>query len=127
LFEPTGEEIAMNRLHAKVAVITGAGAGIGRATALLFAEEGAAVVIAERNESSGRETAQQIQEAGGRALFVPTDVADEPSVARMAAAALAAFGAINILVNNAAIFILRGIDATPEEWRPMLDVNVLGP
>jgi len=117
----------MNRLPAKVAVITGAGAGIGRATAELFAEEGAAVVIAERDESTGREAAQRIQEAGGRALFVHTDVADEASVARMAAEAVAAFGVIHILVNNAAIFILRGIDATPEEWRPMLDINVMGP
>src|SRR5208282_1398008 len=51
----------------------------------------------------------------------------EASVARMAAEAVAAFGAVHILVNNAAIFILRGIDATPEEWRPMLDINVMGP
>ena len=56
-----------------------------------------------------------------------TDVADESSCERMAAEAVAAFGAIHILVNNAAIFILRGIDATPEEWRQMLDVNVMGP
>ena len=117
----------MNRLNAKVAVITGAGAGIGRATAELFAEEGAAVVIAERDESTGREAAEQIKQAGGRALFVQTDVADESSCERMAAEAVAAFGAVHILVNNAAIFILRGIDATPEEWRQMLDVNVMGP
>ncbi len=117
----------MNRLPGKVAVITGAGAGIGRATAELFAEEGAAVVIAERDESTGRDAAQRIKKAGGRALFVQTDVADESSAARMATEAVTAFGAIHILVNNAAIFILRGIDATPEEWRPMLDVNVMGP
>jgi dihydroanticapsin dehydrogenase len=117
----------MNRLPGKVAVITGAGAGIGRATAELFAEEGAAVVVAERDEANGRETVERIKAAGGRALFVRTDVADEPSVARMAAEAVAAFGTIHILVNNAAIFILRGIDATVEEWRPMLDINVMGP
>src|SRR6516165_1034421 len=117
----------MNRLQGKVAVITGAGAGIGRATAELFVEEGAAVVIAERDERSGDETAQRIQQAGGRALFVTTDVADESSVSRMAAEAQRAFGAIHILVNNAAVFVLRGIDATPDEWRQTLDVNVMGP
>jgi NAD(P)-dependent dehydrogenase (short-subunit alcohol dehydrogenase family) len=117
----------MNRLKGKIAVITGAGAGIGRATAELFAEEGAAVVIAERDDSTGRDTEEHIKKAGGRALFVRTDVSDEPSVKQMAAQAVAAFGSIQILVNNAAIFILKGIDATPEEWRPMLDINIMGP
>jgi dihydroanticapsin dehydrogenase len=117
----------MNRLQAKVAVITGAGAGIGRATADLFAEEGAAVVIAERDESTGRAAAAEIQRKGGKAHFVRTDVSDEASVKHMAAEAVTAFGAIHILVNNAAIFILKGIDASPEEWRPMLDINVMGP
>ncbi len=117
----------MKRLAGKVAVITGAGTGIGRATAELFAEEGAAVVIAERDETTGREAQEAITRAGGRALFVRTDVADEATVERMAAEAVAAFGGVNILVNNAAIFILRGIDATVDEWRQMLDVNVMGP
>ena len=117
----------MNRLSGKVAVITGAGAGIGRATAELFAEEGASVVIAERDEATGRDAAERIKQSGGKALFVRTDVADESSVAKMAVETVAAFGAIHILVNNAAIFILRGIEATPEEWRQMLDVNVMGP
>jgi NAD(P)-dependent dehydrogenase (short-subunit alcohol dehydrogenase family) len=84
-------------------------------------------VIAERDESTGRDASLQIKRAGGKALFVRTDVSDEPSVEHMAAQAIAAFGAVQVLVNNAAIFILKGIDATPEEWRPMLDINIMGP
>ena len=117
----------MHRLKDKVAIVTGGGAGIGRATCELFAEEGAAVIIAERNPQTGRETAEQIQHKGGHALFIETDVADEASVRRMAEEAARAFGRINILVNNAAVFVLRGIEATPEEWRQILDVNVMGP
>jgi NAD(P)-dependent dehydrogenase (short-subunit alcohol dehydrogenase family) len=117
----------MKRLAGKVAVITGAGAGIGRATAELFGEEGASVVIAERDEATGRDAAEAIQKAGGQALFVRTDVSDEPTVERMAAEAVAAFGTIHILVNNAAVFVLRGIDATVDEWRQTLDVNIMGP
>ncbi len=116
----------MNRLQNKVAVVTGGGAGIGRATCELFAEEGAAVVVAERDPATGPDVAQGITQAGGRALFVQTDVADEESVRRMVAAAAGAFGRINVLVNNAAVFVLRGIEATPEEWRQALDANVMG-
>ena len=117
----------MNRLKDKVAIVTGGGAGIGQATAELFAEEGAAVVIAERDAAAGRETADRVGRAGGRAVFVQTDVADEASVRRMAAEAVQAFGRVHILVNNAGVFVLHGIEATPEEWRQILDVNVMGP
>jgi NAD(P)-dependent dehydrogenase (short-subunit alcohol dehydrogenase family) len=117
----------MNRLQNKVAVVTGGGAGIGKATCELFAEEGAAVVIAERNAKSGRAAAEWITRAGGKALFVQTEVTDEASIGHMVAEAVRVFGHINVLVNNAAIFVLRGIDATPEEWRQILDVNVMGP
>lgn len=116
----------MQRLKDKVAVVTGGGAGIGRATCELFAEEGAAVVVAERNEATGRDTADHLTRSGGRALFVPTDVADEASVRRMVGEAVRAFGRVNVLVNNAAVFVLAGIEATPEQWREILDVNVMG-
>lgn len=116
----------MPRLKDKVAIVTGGGSGIGRATCELFAEEGAAVVVADRDEAAGRDTAGQIARKGGRALFVRTDVADEASIRAMVAEAVRAFGRVNILVNNAAVFVLAGIDGTPEQWREILDVNVMG-
>lgn len=117
----------MDRLRGKVAVVTGGGGGIGRATCGLFADEGAAVVIAERDPTLGADAAREIVERGGRAHFIRTDVADEAGVERMAAEAVRTFGPIHVLVNNAAVFVLRGIEATPDEWRQSLDVNVMGP
>lgn len=117
----------MQRLKEKVAVVTGGGTGIGQAVSQLFAEEGAAVVIAEINRETAEATARGINERGGRALAIVTDVSDEASVRQMVAEAVKAFGKINLLVNNAATFVFRGIEATPEEWRKVLDVNVMGP
>src|SRR5579885_3621234 len=117
----------MNRLKDKIAIVTGGGAGIGRATCELFAEEGASVVIAERDRQTGQDVEQAIRRKGGRAVFVQTDVADEASVQRMAAEVEKQFGKVHVLVNNAAVFVLRGIEATPGEWRQILDVNVMGP
>jgi len=92
---------ARGRLAGKVAFISGAGAGIGRASAKLFAAEGAAVVIAEKNAEAGALVAKEIEGDGGRALAVPTDVTDESSVERAVAAAVARFGAIHVLFNCA--------------------------
>ena len=117
----------MQRLKEKVAVVTGGGAGIGQAVSQLFAEEGAAVVVAEINRETAEATARGINERGGRALAIVTDVSDEASVRQMVAETVKAFGKINLLVNNAATFVFRGIEATPEEWRKVLDVNVMGP
>lgn len=89
------------RLAGKVAFITGAGSGIGRASARLFAEEGASVVIAEKNTEAGRRVAAEIEQAGGRALAVETDVTLERSVEQAVAAAIARFGAIHVLFNCA--------------------------
>ncbi len=117
----------MERLKGKVAVVTGGGSGIGQAVCQLFADEGAAVVVAEINREAAEATAGGISDRGGRAMAVNTDVADEDSVRRMVAEAVKTFGKINLLVNNAAAFVFRGIEATPEEWRKVLDVNVMGP
>lgn len=90
-----------DRLQGKVALITGAGSGIGRACARLIAREGASVVIAELARESGLATEAQVLDGGGQALFVETDVTDEGSVVRALDAALSRFGAIHTLVNCA--------------------------
>ena len=116
----------MKRLDQNVAIVTGGGSGIGKATCELFAEEGAAVVVAEINPAGGQATAEAINSRGGQARFVQTDVADEESVRNMVGEAIDQFGRIDILVNNAAVFVLKGIEASVEEWRHILETNVMG-
>ncbi|HVV21911.1 MAG TPA: SDR family NAD(P)-dependent oxidoreductase, partial [Pseudonocardiaceae bacterium] len=89
------------RLAGKVAVITGAGSGIGRAAAVRFAEEGARVVVAELVDELGEQTEALVREAGGACRFVPCDVTDEDSVARMIDTATAEFGGLDVVYNNA--------------------------
>jgi NAD(P)-dependent dehydrogenase (short-subunit alcohol dehydrogenase family) len=91
----------MTRLAGKVAFITGAAAGIGRAAALLFAANGARVAVADIATEAGERTAAEIREAGGAAMFVKTDVADEASVRHSVDATVGAFGKIDVLYNNA--------------------------
>jgi 3-oxoacyl-[acyl-carrier protein] reductase len=88
----------------KVAIVTGAGQGIGEAYAAALAQAGAAVVVAEIQEAAGERVAEAIRGRGGQAIFVPTDVASLESTEAMAARAVAEFGGIDYLVNNAAIF-----------------------
>lgn len=114
------------RLQDEVAIVTGGADGIGAATAVLFAEQGARVVIGDIDETGGHQVADRITAAGGEAVFVRADIAVEADVAGLVAAALDRFGALNILVNNAATFVLKGLEATPEDWRRSLDVNVVG-
>ncbi len=116
------------RLKGKVAVVTGAGTGIGRAIAMLFAKEGAKVVCASLHASSCQRTADDIQEKGGTAIAVPTQVADFKDIQNMVRKTIEAFGKIDILVNNAGIvncFCKVG-DVTEEQFDEMFNVNVKG-
>src|SRR5215813_6675599 len=115
-----------DRLKNKVAIVTGGSVGIGQATSALFAEEGAKVVIANPNEGAGEETAGQIRAAGGDAIFVRTDISKEADARNVCDRAVEKFGQLNILVNNGAMFIFRGLEATVEEWNRILGVNVIG-
>src|SRR5215468_7893134 len=118
-------------LDGRVAIITGAGQGIGRAFAKAFAAEGAIPIIAERNRERGEAVAAEIVAASGQARAITTDVADPKSVAAMAKEVEAAYGRIDILINNAAIFStleMRPFDQIPlQEWDQVLRVNVTGP
>ena len=91
----------MSRLNNRVALISGAGDGIGKAAAELFAQEGAKVVVADLNPDLGRSTELQIQEAGGQALFVKTNVTEDDQAAHAVAATLSKFGRLDVLYNCA--------------------------
>ena len=115
-----------NRLQNKVAIVTGGSVGIGQATAVLFAEEGAKVVIANPSEPSGGQTAQDIRAQGGEAIFVQVDISNEDDCRHACDEAVRIFGQLDILVNNGAVFILKGLEATVADWQRMLSVNVMG-
>ena len=120
------------RLAGRVAIITGGGHGIGRAYVRRFAEEGASVVIAELDGLAAETVAEVLRRGGRQVLAVPTDVADEHSVAGMVAAAKEAYGRIDILVNNAAMFATVPMSRAPfdriepAEWDRMMAVNLKG-
>lgn len=114
------------RLKDKVAIITGGAAGIGRATALLFAEEGAKVSIIDVDREAGRQIVKAIESKGGHALFVDGDVSKEEDAAHVTNETARAFGRVDILVNNAAVFLMKGLEASVEDWDRSLRVNVVG-
>ncbi len=115
------------RFAGKVAIVTGAGQGIGRGIALRLAREGAQVVIAEYNAESGAETARAIEAAGGRAIAYPVDIADAAADQRMVDAVVAQLGHIDILVNNAGVIQTKPmLDLTEADWDRVLDVNLRG-
>lgn len=120
--------MAAAKLADKVAVVTGAGSGIGRASAELFAREGARVVAVDIDAAATLATAAAIEAGGGEALAVPTDVADDASVRAMAAAAQERFGRVDVLMSNAGVLddYEPAAETRNETWRRVLGVNLDG-
>jgi NADP-dependent 3-hydroxy acid dehydrogenase YdfG len=117
----------MGSLDGKVAAITGASSGIGEATALALAAEGCAVALGARRRDRIEALAERIEEEGGKALAIETDVADEESARAFVTRANEELGGLNVLVNNAGVMLLGPLaGADTEEWRRMIEVNGLG-
>ncbi len=121
----------MGRLDGKVALITGSGRGQGQAAALLFAREGARVVVSDVNVEGGQATVRSITEAGGEAVFQAADVSKAAEVEALVHTAVRTYGGLHILYNNAAIWAARGVDnfvteLSEEGWAQVLAINLTG-
>lgn len=113
------------RLAGKVAIITGAASGIGRATAIRFAQEGAQIVAADINHAGGQATVKQIKNDGGQATFIATDVSQEADLQRMIELAITTYGGLDILHNNAYWTEAKiALETTLENWQRTLDVTL---
>lgn len=115
-------------LESKTALVTGGGSGIGRATAIAFANAGASVVVADVNENAGAETVAQIEAASGTALFVAADVSQSASVENMVDVAVATYGGLDCAFNNAGIqgALSQTADCDEENWDRITGINLKG-
>jgi len=114
-------------LHGRVAVVTGASRGLGRAIAVALAKSGAAVAVAGRAKQELDDTAHLVESAGGRALVVPTDVTSYEAVEALMNRAVAELGRLDIVVNNAGVAkVAPLVEMSPEDWHAMLEVNLTG-
>lgn len=114
------------RFEGKVVIVSAGSTGIGKATAEEFLKEGASVVISNRNQEKGFKVEKEFKAAGYDCTFIKADISKENEVIVLIDKTIEQYGKIDILVNNAALFILRSIDATVEEWNKMLGVNIIG-
>lgn len=113
-------------MDGKVAIVTGASGGIGRATALAFAESGASVVVSDVQEDKGEETVRRIIDRGGQAIFQRCNVADEDQVKTLISRAVSEYGRLDYAANNAGINDIRKDEYDRDVWQQSLDVNLTG-
>jgi 3(or 17)beta-hydroxysteroid dehydrogenase len=117
----------MNRVKNKVALVTGAALGLGRASALMLAREGARVIVSDVLEQEGAETADAILAAGGEAMFLTHDVANDSDWRHVVTTTVKRFGGFDILVNNAGIALAGNVENTTlEDWRRLMSINLDG-
>lgn len=113
------------RLQDKVTIITGAGSGIGQATAIKFSEEGANVVVADMIDTAGNETVKQIRSVGGEAVFLHTDVTSANEIQTLITSTIEIYGKLDVLFNNAGIPMrFAAVDLPEEDWDRCIDINL---
>ena len=117
----------MDRLSGKVALITGAGMGMGEAEVILFANEGAKVIVTDINEEAGQETVKKIEESGHKAEFMKLNITDEANWTKVIKAVVDKYGKLDVIVNNAGILLFKPLEETTEdEWEGIFKVNTKG-